>query len=694
MTSPVVAPTDSRTTPLAARRERLALIRQGGPEQPLAELAEAPVTIGSGPRCTLRLTEADLRPLQCVITPTEEGPRVRSWAAGTLLNGDAFEEAPLTGGDLLQLGQIELLVVDLAAEEEAEVEVGEYEAPNEELDATAESEVLSVAVIPEVSPEPAAINDPGSDASFDLAELAGHEWAMPSDFQSDTLPLAEGIAESVQAWSDALPGEVTSKTTAALPETQAFQDELDGLRNQLVENYTTAQESNARVELLDERQKNNRRRVSRLVGALRSQFGEAELLRAALEEREQESLDQQTRLESALALGDAVRAEIAEMELRHAQEMQAQAERLEAEYAARLAETQPVMVSEQPEQPEHLDETVAAEETEPSWSMAEVAEPLPVEAEEAEASDTMWEEAAPEGAESLPAPEDDTPVVSEPIAAEDSPWGIEQLTSNDEVAAPFEQEAPVAEAEPEAPTLEEQAKETPPPISTDWFAADTPAAEEEVAEEAEPQPQPHVEPESFIEKYGHLIPDEEEAVEPVAEYEAVSEPEPVDEPNAAEDDSIDDYMHRLMQRVRGEEPSQEEIRGDEVKQAEPLPIAEAPGEPAPAAEPIQCLSELTRSAAPEANADMDALRQLANQSARSAIQVANNQQGRENATLHLMGSVIGLVFGAITSITAESPFGVPFIGGLIAVVGCGWYGVKTLGFFQAYSAAEELGEGP
>ena len=80
----------------------------GTPDEQLIPLAAGKQSVGSGPRCSVRLQNPGVRPLHCLIVHNAEGVRVRRWADDTLLNGVAFDEAPLLAGDLLSVGSIEL----------------------------------------------------------------------------------------------------------------------------------------------------------------------------------------------------------------------------------------------------------------------------------------------------------------------------------------------------------------------------------------------------------------------------------------------------------------------------------------------------------------------------------------------------------------------------------------------------------
>ncbi|CAN0364355.1 unnamed protein product, partial [Ectocarpus sp. 4 AP-2014] len=151
------------------------------------------------------------------------------------------------------------------------------------------------------------------------------------------------------------------------------------------------------------------------------------------------------------------------------------------------------------------------------------------------------------------------------------------------------------------------------------------------------------------------------------------------------DESIDDYMRKLMQRVRGEAepataaesiaPSTPAVQTP--KAAVEAPACEVPVAPTPepveeVAEPIRCLSELKTGATANQSADLNSLRQIANQSARHAIDVASTKQSREQAVLRLTGAAIGLGFGVLAIVTASSPFAPQFAVGALGAAGGGW----------------------
>ena len=79
----------------------------------MVRVKSAKCTIGSGPRCTLRLRARGVSPLHCLIVRGPMAAVVRSWAADTRLNHQSFADAALSPGDRLGIGPIELEVVSI-----------------------------------------------------------------------------------------------------------------------------------------------------------------------------------------------------------------------------------------------------------------------------------------------------------------------------------------------------------------------------------------------------------------------------------------------------------------------------------------------------------------------------------------------------------------------------------------------------
>ncbi|MBM4088191.1 MAG: hypothetical protein FJ276_01990 [Planctomycetes bacterium] len=75
-------------------------------------IRSAKCTIGSDPRCTLRLRAQGVEPCHCLILRGADGTFVRRWSPRTSLNGRGFGESRLRPGDRLVVGPVELEVLE------------------------------------------------------------------------------------------------------------------------------------------------------------------------------------------------------------------------------------------------------------------------------------------------------------------------------------------------------------------------------------------------------------------------------------------------------------------------------------------------------------------------------------------------------------------------------------------------------
>ncbi|MEE9603889.1 MAG: hypothetical protein V3V75_11325 [Thermoguttaceae bacterium] len=86
-------------------------VRGSSRDGQIVRLRSRKCTIGSGPRCTLRLRARGVLPLHCLVVRGPAATIVRCWAPDTRLNGRDFLDAELTPGDTLSIGPVQLEVV-------------------------------------------------------------------------------------------------------------------------------------------------------------------------------------------------------------------------------------------------------------------------------------------------------------------------------------------------------------------------------------------------------------------------------------------------------------------------------------------------------------------------------------------------------------------------------------------------------
>src|SRR5688572_3945335 len=78
------------------------------PDGPPADLPLGKTTIGSSPRCNIRVQQPGVQPLHCLILNQANSLSIRRWAGETLLNGKRIEESGIQSGDVVQVGSVEL----------------------------------------------------------------------------------------------------------------------------------------------------------------------------------------------------------------------------------------------------------------------------------------------------------------------------------------------------------------------------------------------------------------------------------------------------------------------------------------------------------------------------------------------------------------------------------------------------------
>ena len=171
----------------------------------------------------------------------------------------------------------------------------------------------------------------------------------------------------------------------------------------------------------------------------------------------------------------------------------------------------------------------------------------------------------------------------------------------------------------------------------------------------------------------------------------------VSQPSDDEEDSIEAYMARLLKRVRGE--------------SEPAPLPPANPEPAempPAPPEMAAIPEVEQKTmdAPVAAApvefqprhratekwadNMEAMRELANQSARTAIKTSDQRRNSSEARDKFLVAGVAAVIGTMLLCLSQSLFSITVLGALCT------FGVGGYWIYQAYTIRKEVasaGEG-
>ncbi len=717
---------------------RFALRVRSQAEDYLVDLPGGKTTIGSSPRCNVRIQRPGVHPLHCLISYDGDGLTARRWAADALLNGQPFEDAPLAVGDHLSLGSVDLDVVGEYFEEPVD-DRGETQSHDRGREFSAASledalgEENRAGRGAESTTEPAPFSW-GRDTIHHTTVWIGEEEeeAVPApsehaaaEFEHLDEPAVEIPAE-VEPVATVVPAEAAREVfrqlqTATSISRSRSRKLLDALRSSREGcKALTAQVAglaNTKDELVAEYAALARERAM-----LHEQLATAEQRYAEWDHQTNQWEELRKEWETARAGWDHERTDwtrqVGEWEARLAGHV-SRIEELEAQLAAASAEEPEPPQAYAAPFPTIARNTLAAHDppAAASWPTCEsqpetsaeapaqnwvnegaksaIAEPFPhasefdefppapiaqtnVEAAEAQvparerpapAEPPAWERHTPAWESEPPSWEDHGPTLDDPAPTWDDRNRQPDHEFPEEPPKPETDllpavAQPVAAFDPAAPTTVE------PPIPGDHVGKDKLSATSE-------KPQPA----SYIERFSPMFAQEETAgqtgpsetappavVEPVA-----GKPRnmPVirsdgSEPAAAaadNDESIEDYMAKLLQRVRGDRPY---VAGSQAPpQAAPggpprptsadSTAAATPGAPHPtgttavtppedADQQLPMLSELVRKGpVNERPKNLDALRALANESARHAIGVhASRKHRREAVTKFIVASLAGM----------------------------------------------------
>ncbi|MEM9353365.1 MAG: FHA domain-containing protein [Planctomycetota bacterium] len=290
-------------------------------------------------------------------------------------------------------------------------------------------------------------------------------------------------------------------------------------------------------------------------------------------------------------------------------------------------------------------------------------------------------------------------------------WALEATEATEAGLAGTEDSEPSPEEPPaETPPVSELAsdgvedgrEEAPAPVEAavdpdpvaDLFAA--PA--EEPSEEPEP-----FQPESFIDQYQHMLPDENEPIAPVpVDEERRQTPRPA---GPADDDesALEMYMENLMRRVRGESNGETPppVAVEEIEAPAPKPVqVDAAAARLSSVEPsvdniveeqAMSLEEWASTARKsQPSGDLNAMRELANSSARQAIATHSRQSLLESRVYQAIGCAILIGVGVYVLMSAPR-IGLPVVLSAAALFGAaGWLGWRLTHCVVRNRAADPL----
>ncbi len=651
----------------------------GTEDERLISIPPGKHSIGSGPRCSLRLQYEGVQPLECLIVRDEVGLRVRRWSEDPRLNGVLFDEASLTAGDILSLGPVDLEVVvpqteELFAEPEEPIAEG-VESAMESVDAAlagvyeAESDLPSAADVTEAQPAPPA-DTTASDAVSGERRIATsiarrrsrRVLAALRRQRNDYDELVARVSDLERQVEQALtePGNVTPEQAGAEP-----LNAVDAPTQQAA----TCTEPDPQVDMLKSELSDVREQLAaREVELARAQY--------SIDALERQLIDSQHTMHVFANERVVWEKQFTELESRLAEYVQRiqELERQHDQVCAANAEATPPTP------------TVTTEWATESHESASVADDF-VDAEfDTKAEERPWGTPTDEVATWQEVVDETAPAETVQMNVETV---VEPMESTTEMpAADFE--VPVAETEEPAADVD-TALEHLRGLSI-WRQEPVDAAEESdgeslpaSAEETSESPQPKQA--SYFGQYSHLLPADDETTEPV-----VAPPQPPAFVEAApaechDEESVEQYMAKLIGRMRGSEagrpvadyvsagaanrPARRDVTLDAAATAEALP---------PNNEPITNLEEMrSKVSAPESASNLVAMRALANQTARHAIGVHNSRTLRRSARTRFIVALLGASVGLYLLIDAPEWKSLKFAAGCVATFAAIYWGKLTLG---------------
>lgn len=609
------------------------------------------ITIGGGCNCTLRLGDDGVRPLHCLVTCDPNGLTVRRWSDDTLLNGELFSEAALTIGDRLTVGPVDLELVDPSPYGQS---VASFESSELGLENRSNMDDGHVESARSSAPARATHNRERAH------RLAGEIRKLRDEYHGLQASVAEFELRATSVESDRV--RLVEERDHLSQQLQERSNELNQARNETTEARQTHQ--------------GRERELTNQVAKLEQQIGERD---AVIEELKHELLRQHEGDQTPTGYGGqshgGANGEAASHEWNEPQEDTQSAETVEANETTEWVPTEAEPVDQTTEWQGNgatadpiCDVSIAesSESTTPDgedevWGRlnslrAEASSKLHSEVEHTEGAVAEHKTKESDEQGDIDDERDFTPGIVESV---DDPGG---QAADGEI---WDQQDADSESRAVTPTT----------------LFDPPTEDDEHSKNAE-------EPVSYVEKYKHLLPDDDSgdfaadaAVATAAPQPSQVFAEPVPAVDVEEDESIEDYMSKMMTRLCGESgqsaslgvaPSQPVQSWPKVESAASAAIA-SPEPPKPKEPPLASLDELKVAPKPEQSADMTALRDLANNSARQAIKIANSKRAREKALSTFILSFVTGGGGTYLLWLSKGELGIALFCGAAAVAAGGYW---------------------
>jgi len=671
----------------------------GTAEQRLIAIPWGKNSIGSGPRCSLRLQYPGVQPLECLIVLDESGLRARRWSDNTTLNGESFDDSRLAPGDVLTIGPAELEVAC------PQPEVTESENPWSEItgwDSVATSteygdlECEDSQDVEDVAP---AIEPSDAEHAFELSPQVlqptepnlGWESSDPGNSEpwegaASLGANADGGAESTPDPSSSVRRGPSRRARAALRRQRKLYNQLlarfDDLERKIEQSLTETSSTEGQPEEVPSTpsdastvleqvrcQQEHESQLTQVREQLAVRDRELQQARYSIDVLERQLIDSQRTMHAFAEERITWESQFDELEARL------------ADYVERIQELERQLDGDRASQTE-----VAPSAFAPSIEWA--TEPP---AEQSTSVDEVVTETVCDSADDTSVADiatwDDT--VEEPAAEEVAPVEVTNVTAPDETVVSadlVEESAEVDAALDHLKGLSIWREE--PQVASESAVEEEPPVAEEATSSATSSP-----PASFIDRYAHLFPSDDAPADSLAKpVEPVRHAPPIVHETAPaagtagseSEESVEQYMAKLLERMRGPangEPAVEQDAPPAENSEDANALAASLADEATASnhEPFTDLAELkTKPAIVEQASHRQAMRELAMQSARHAIGIHASRTLRRSTRTRSIIALLGAAVAAYLLITAPDWKSLQFAGACVAGFVALYWGKLTL----------------
>ncbi len=149
-------------------------------------------------------------------------------------------------------------------------------------------------------------------------------------------------------------------------------------------------------------------------------------------------------------------------------------------------------------------------------------------------------------------------------------------------------------------------------------------------------------------------------------------PAPAGEASADSTESVQDYMSELFQRLRGDEPATVAAppAAASVTRPAPAPRPDPENETVDVTSVLKACEYRPSQAAPEKTTTLDALRQVANYSVKSAIQKSNKQKNHQAGLIYGGSAAASLAISIVLFLMSGRAFDLCFMFGILSAIFC------------------------